>query len=127
MQEVVRTPVGYKTIETGGAEGCAPQYLSQQMWDSFAWTYDTNGGLFSVSLDASACGQEEPLTATVRPSFFGGPPGTPPAVVTVAYDVANNALRVDLDPALATDGRYVLEIANASGCCALIPLEGVSL
>ncbi len=124
-QEVVRTPVGYKAIETG-AGCCAPQYLSQQMFDAFALGYDTTGGVFAADLDASICGQDEPITAVVRPSFFGGPPGTPPVVIIVGYDPVNNILRVTMDPALATDGRYVLEITNACGCCALIPLEGTT-
>ena len=58
-EEVVRTPEGFKTIETGGAGCCAPQYLSQEMFAAFARVYQT-GTIFAVDLDASICGQDEP-------------------------------------------------------------------
>jgi len=100
------------------------------MFNAFADIYDTNGGVFSVDLDASVCGQPPGnpgiLTAVVRPSFFGGPAGTPPVVVSAEVDPVNNIARITLDPALATDGRYVLELTNDCGCCFLIPLEGTS-
>ena len=125
-EEVVRTPVGYKTIQTGdGASCCAPQYLSQEMWAAFARTYTTGTG-FSVDLDASVCGQDEPITAVARASFFDPAAGTPPIVTIVGYDPVNNILRVTLDSSNADDGRYVLEITNACGCCALIPIEGIA-
>lgn len=118
-------------VPGGGADCCAPQYLSQNMFNAFAETYDTNGGGFSVDLDASVCGQPPGnpgiLTAVVRPSFFGGPPGTPPVVVSAEVDPVNNIARISLDATLATDGRYVLELTNDCGCCFLIPLEGTSV
>lgn len=114
----------------GGGSCCSPQYLSQNQFSAYAEVYLTGSG-FAVDLDASACGQPpgDPgvLQATIRPSFFGGPPGTPPVVVTAEHDPTNNIARITIDATAATDGRYVLEVTNDCGCCFLIPLEGVSV
>jgi hypothetical protein len=102
---------------------CAPQYLSQQMHQAFAHVYTTAaGGL--IDLDASVCGQDEPITAVIRASALF-PPATPPAVTGVAYiPPPTNILRVAWDNT-GTDGNFVLEITNACGCCYVHPLEGV--
>ena len=114
----------------GGTSCCAPSYLSQNQFNAYAEIYITGTG-FAVDLDASACGQPpgDPgvLTAVIRPSFFAGPPGTPPVVVSAEVDNVNNIARITIDSTAATDGRYVLEVTNDCGCCFLIPLEGVSV
>jgi hypothetical protein len=114
-----------------GASCCAPQYLHQNQWDAYGFSFLSTGGVFSLDLDASVCGQPPGnpgiLTAAVRPSFFGGPAGTPPAVVSAEVDPVNNIARITLDATPSTDGRYVLELTNDCGCCFLFPLEGVSL
>jgi hypothetical protein len=93
--------------------------------------YNTDGGIFSVDLDASVCGQPPGnpgiLTAAVRPSFFANPAAIPPAVVSAEVDPVNNIARVTLDADPATDGRFILELTNDCGCCFLLPLEGFSL
>ncbi len=114
-----------------GSSCCAPQYLSQNQFSNYAEVFISGAPGFSVDLDASVCGQPPGnpgiLTAVVRPSFFGGPAGTPPVVVSAEVDPVDNIARISLDTSAATDGRYVLELTNDCGCCALIPLEGVSV
>ncbi len=109
---------------------CPPSYLSQAQFNAYAEIYIT-GQIFAVDLDASVCGQPPgspgTLIATIRPSFFAGPPGTPPVVVSAETDPVNNIARISIDASGATDGRYVLELTNDCGCCYLIPLEGVSV
>ena len=125
------TTEGEAAAAPPGDSCCAPQYLWSNYWDSgLAWSYDTNGGIFSIDLDASVCGQPPGnpgiLTAAVRPSFVN-PAAVPPAVVSAEVDPALNTARVTLDAGPASDGRFVLELTNDCGCCFLIPIEGFSL
>jgi len=108
----------------GGATCCAPQYLSQEMHQAFAFIYlSVAGG--TMDLDASVCGQDEPITAVIRASALF-PPGTPPTVTGVTYFPGTNVLRVAWDNT-GEDGNFVLEITNACGCCYVHPLEAVSV
>lgn len=98
---------------------CAPQFLSADMFNAFAYTM----AAFSAStldLDASTCGQHPTLVAVIRP-FLDNPGGTPPVVV-LPLQVGTNIVRVAIDAALATDGRYVLELTNGCGCCYVHPI-----
>ena len=108
-----------------GALCCPPRELSQQMFEAFAFIY-TTGGTPTLDLDASTCGQDEPLSGEIRPSIFNPPgPFVPPVVSLIT--VGPNLVRVLIDATGATDGDYVLELTNACGCCALLPLRGISL
>ncbi len=115
----------------GGGSCCPPSYLSQAQFNAYAEIYIT-GQVFAVDLDASLCGQPPGnpgiLGAVIRPSFFGGAPGTPPVVVIAETSPGPPPIaRIQIDATGATDGRYVLELTNDCGCCYLIPLEGVSV
>ena len=116
---------GWKQHVPGGngALCCAPQYLSQQMFQAFAFPFGTGNNPIDIDLDASVCGQDEPLTAVIRPSFINLA-ATPPLVTSVVYDGLANSLRVVIDASNSEVGLFVLEITNACGCCFLLPLEG---
>ena len=107
----------------GGDPCCPPSYLHQNQWDAYGYSYLSTQP-DALDLDASVCGQG-PITAEVRPSVFA-PGGIPPTVLSADVDPVLNVARVTWDND-GTDGRFVLEITNACGCCWLFPIEGFSL
>jgi len=107
-----------------GSSCCAPQYLHQNQWDAYGFQY-LSGVPSALDLDASVCGQDGPITATIRNSAFA-PGGTPPTVLSAGVDPNLNIARVTWDND-GTDGRFIVEITNACGCCYLFPIEGVSI
>ena len=108
----------------GGGSCCPPSYLHQNMWDAYGYSYLSTAPS-ALDLDASLCGQDLPITAAIRASAFS-PAGTPPTVLSAGVDPVLNTARVTWDDG-GEDGRFVLEITNACGCCWLFPIEGFSL
>jgi len=117
--------------EAGGASCCSPTWIPEDIWlfGNPVMFIDPGNPLGAWLLAGSLCGQDEPLTVTVRPAF--APLQIPPLITGFVYTPAASplgpTLRIGYDStAPATDGDYVVEITNACGCCTIVPARQVS-
>ena len=119
-ERVQGSQAGWKEHVPGGngAVCCAPQVKLAE--DEPDFSVEQGQAAVSVDFLAGDCGLDEPLVVTaLADPFFPGSVAPIVGLVTVGPVGGVQVIRVLLNTEVPANGRFVLQIANACGCCTI--------